>query len=121
MLLAIGCWLLAAWLLLGSYTGSGVHVPRIARVSKIKIKRSSPDFWPNPGPGRLHVDSGRGNNFEFARVSVFEASLAVNIVPEFMLEPGRSKKLRSNCKRDRVLSHGHHIFLEVLRPALGGA
>ena len=39
------------------------------------------DFWPNPGPGRLPVDSGRGD-VELAGVFASVASLAVSFVPE---------------------------------------
>ena len=41
------------------------------------------DFWPNPGPGRLPLASGRGD-VEFAGVLASVASLAVSSVPEFI-------------------------------------
>ena len=42
---------------------------------------SFPGFWPNPGPGRLPLDSGRAD-VEFAGVFASVASAAVSFVPE---------------------------------------
>jgi len=49
-------------------------------VSKVKCF-SFPDSRPNPGPGRLPLDSGRGD-VEFAGVFMSVASLAVSFVSE---------------------------------------
>ena len=40
-----------------------------------------PDFWPNPGPGRLPLGSGR-RDVEFANVFASVAFLAVSFVHE---------------------------------------
>jgi len=57
------------------------HIPRMARVSKTKFKLCFADLLPNPGPGRIPLDSDRGD-VEFASVFVSVASSAVSFVPE---------------------------------------
>ena len=57
--------------------------PRIARVSKATFKFVSPDFGPNPGPGHLPLDSGRGD-IEFAGVFVSVKSVAFSWVFELI-------------------------------------
>ena len=52
--------------------------PGLARVSKIKLKKISV-FWPNPGPGCLPLESGRGD-VEFASVFASVACLAVSLL-----------------------------------------
>jgi len=42
-----------------------------------------PDLWPNPGPGRLPLDSKRGD-VEFAGVVDSVASLALSFVSKCM-------------------------------------
>ncbi len=42
-----------------------------------------PDFWPNPGPGRIPLDSACGD-VEFASVFAPVASVAVSFVSEFI-------------------------------------
>jgi len=54
---------------------------RIDRVSKIKLKFVFTAYSPNPGPGRLPLDSGRGN-VEIASVFAPVASLTVSVVSE---------------------------------------
>jgi len=56
--------------------------PRIARVSRIKFN-FLPGVWPNPGPGRLTLDAGRGD-VEF--VGVFETIASFSsFAPDFIL------------------------------------
>ena len=50
-------------------------------MTKFKFKLFLTDFWPNPGPGRLPLNSGRGD-VEFAGVFASVASLAVSLVSE---------------------------------------
>jgi len=50
-------------------------------VSKFKLGLFAPEFWPNPGPGRLPLDSGRGD-IEVAGVFASAASVAVSFVSE---------------------------------------
>jgi len=58
--------------------------PRIVRVSKIKFEPSLfLEFWPNPSPGRLPLDSGRGD-VEFASVFA-QASMAVSFMAEIRI------------------------------------
>jgi len=49
----------------------------------MKLDSSFPDFGSNPGPGRLPLDSGRGD-IEFACVCVPVASVAISSVSEFI-------------------------------------
>ena len=55
--------------------------PRIARVSRIKFKLFLQFWGPNPSPGRLPSDSGRGD-VELAGVFVSVVSVAVSFVSE---------------------------------------
>ena len=49
------------------------------------------DCWPNPGPGRLPLDSGRGD-VEFAGVFASVAFLTVNFVPNSIFWNPAEKK-----------------------------
>ena len=55
------------------------HNPRIDRVSSIKLELCFPGFWPNPGPGRRPLDSGR-RDVEFASVFASVASSTVSVM-----------------------------------------
>ena len=59
------------------------YSPRIARVSRIKFDVWFPDFWANPDPGHVPLDSDR-RDIEFAGVAAFVASVAVRFVSEFV-------------------------------------
>ena len=57
-----------------------------------KVEFVFPDFWPNPGPGRLPLDSSRGD-VEFPGGFASVASVAVNFAPEsIFVETCRKQK-----------------------------
>jgi len=60
-----------------------MHIPKIARVSKIKFETLFMDLWPNPGPGCLPLDSG-GGDVEFTGAFASVASLAKSFVSEII-------------------------------------
>ena len=60
-------------------TGCSRALPRIAWASKIKFEFLFTGFWPNPGPGRLPLDSGR-RDVKFAGVFASVAFLTVSFV-----------------------------------------
>jgi len=67
-------------------------------------------FWPNPGPGRLPLDSDRGG-VESARVVASVASLAVSFGPVFIFWNLAKKKLKiRSCKQDRA---SHNFKLRI--------
>jgi len=55
----------------------------VGRQNQIQTFFLFPGFWPNPGPGRVPLDSVRGD-VEFAGVVTSVAYVAVNFVPEFI-------------------------------------
>ena len=63
-------------------------------MSKIKFELFVLDFWPNPGPGRLPLDLGRGD-VELAGVFASVASVVVSFVSKCILWNIVNKKLPS--------------------------
>ena len=57
-----------------------------------KVKLFFPYFWPNPGPGGVPLDSGRGD-VEFAGVCASVASVAVGFVSEFIIHNSQPCKI----------------------------
>ena len=57
-----------------------------------QAKTSFLDLGSNPGPGRLPLESGRGNVEVLQYVFASVASLAVSFVPEFVFQNPNEKK-----------------------------
>ena len=64
--------------------------PGLARVSKLKFEICFQDFQPNPGMGRLQLDSGRGD-IEIAGVFASVASMAASFAAEYKKQVVASK------------------------------
>ena len=68
----------------------------------MKLKLFRVDFWPNPGPGRLALDSGRGD-VDLAGVFASVASVTVSFVSECIFWNPVEKRFESMPEPWRVM------------------